>query len=239
MRVCRLPHQRRANGRRMERHSLTTDDSARRFLRRPHARRRHVPPASHGGGELAGGTLTHTVGILAVGAVQVCSFSVTVNPTPFGGIALTDSFTCDSGAWTGAGTGDAGPAGTWSVSEFGSLTAQTTRPASDQTYTLNGPVPISSNTVLSFRHTFGFEPGFDGGVVEVSTDGDATWVDIDTDFTNNGYSGTLDSTTGNPLAGQPACRATHVHRHTRLPDIRCRPGPICRCNRTDPVPSRF
>ena len=47
--------------------------------------------------------------------------------------------------------------------------------------------------VISFDHRHSFEDlttAFDGGVIEVSLDGGATWVDIST-YAAPGYSGTL------------------------------------------------
>ena len=37
---------------------------------------------------------------------------------------------------------------------------------------------LTAGSLLSFWHRFRFEPDFDGGVLEVSTDGGTTWKDI-------------------------------------------------------------
>ena len=58
---------------------------------------------------------------------------------------------------------------------------------------------------LRFKHAYGFEDGasaFDGGVLEYSTNGGATYVDAAPLITENGYNGTLYS--GSPLAGRAA-----------------------------------
>ena len=58
--------------------------------------------------------------------------------------------------------------------------------------------------VLSFWHWYNSESSWDGGVLEISTNGGSSWSDIGaSNFTQNGYSGTLNSS-GNPLAGRSA-----------------------------------
>jgi len=60
---------------------------------------------------------------------------------------------------------------------------------------------------FTFRHAYSFETfgsvRYDGGVVEISTDGGGSWTDIGTSIIP-GYNGTLTNTTGNPLGGRPA-----------------------------------
>jgi hypothetical protein len=66
---------------------------------------------------------------------------------------------------------------------------------------------LSSNSHLIFWHRFQFEDGYDGGVVEVSTDGGATWVDVIAgggSFVSGGYNGTISPSYGSPIAGRPA-----------------------------------
>lgn len=67
-------------------------------------------------------------------------------------------------------------------------------------------VTVPPTGQLHFRHAYGFEDSsttfFDGGVLEYSTNGGASWVDAGPKFTHNGYDGPLSS--GNPLAGRNA-----------------------------------
>ena len=59
---------------------------------------------------------------------------------------------------------------------------------------------------LRFNHSFGFdtEAGtkYDGGLLEYSTDGGATWKDAGSLITANGYTGAIASNSDNPLAGR-------------------------------------
>jgi hypothetical protein len=75
------------------------------------------------------------------------------------------------------------------------------------------PFPIISATaVLTFRHNFNMEAGFDGGVVEVSTDGGTTFQDIIAaggTFVagTQAYNRTISVNFGSPIAGRQAFSA--------------------------------
>ena len=75
---------------------------------------------------------------------------------------------------------------------------------SDQYLTTTTPMPIDAGDKLSFANKYLTESGYDGGVVEVSTDGGSTWVDLAPNFTQNGYNGTLSTCCSNPLPGRQA-----------------------------------
>ncbi len=65
--------------------------------------------------------------------------------------------------------------------------------------------------VVSFRHRYSFEsPVFDGGVIELSSDGGATWTDVGAAA---GYNGALGTASANPLGG----RAAYVNQSTDYP----------------------
>jgi hypothetical protein len=69
---------------------------------------------------------------------------------------------------------------------------------------------LSSTSHLIFWHRFQFEAGYDGGVVEVSTDGGSTWVDAIAgggSFVSGAYNGTISPSFGSPIAGRPAWTA--------------------------------
>lgn len=56
---------------------------------------------------------------------------------------------------------------------------------------------------LSFYHIFDFEPGFDGGVLEISADG-GEWQDLGSRIISGGYDGKVTDTTNNPLGNRLA-----------------------------------
>ncbi len=71
-------------------------------------------------------------------------------------------------------------------------------------------IPTNRSVFLQFNHAYSFETsstsgiGFDGGVVEYSTNGGASWTDAGSFFTHNGYNQTLSSAYDNPLKGRNA-----------------------------------
>ncbi|MGA7729814.1 MAG: S-layer homology domain-containing protein [Chloroflexia bacterium] len=60
-----------------------------------------------------------------------------------------------------------------------------------------------TTATLSFWHRFSFENLFDGGVLEVSTDGGGTWTDADPNIQQGGYNGTITIFQGCVTAGTP------------------------------------
>jgi len=73
---------------------------------------------------------------------------------------------------------------------------------------VNVALPAGSTPYLHFRHAYAFDYNetdmYDGGVVEYSTNGGATWYDAGSLFTHNGYDGPIASGYLNPLQGRQA-----------------------------------
>jgi hypothetical protein len=64
-------------------------------------------------------------------------------------------------------------------------------------------IPANAGRVrLTFMHIFNFEPGFDGGVLEISTDNGATWEDLGSRITAGGYDGKVTEASSNPLGNR-------------------------------------
>jgi hypothetical protein len=64
-------------------------------------------------------------------------------------------------------------------------------------------IPALQNSILTFRHNYDFENGYDGGVLEISIDG-GTFQDASSFILQGGYNGTISTCCGNPLAGRQA-----------------------------------
>jgi hypothetical protein len=69
-------------------------------------------------------------------------------------------------------------------------------------------IPANAGQVrLSFFQIFNFEPGYDGGVAEISTDEGETWQDLGQLVVNGGYDGKVTSASNNPLGNRFAWTA--------------------------------
>ena len=68
------------------------------------------------------------------------------------------------------------------------------------------PNTVSNYTTLSFWHQYNTEEGWDGGVVEISTNNGSTWTDLGSRMIKNRYNGSLG--TGSNLAGRSAFTGT-------------------------------
>ena len=76
---------------------------------------------------------------------------------------------------------------------------------------------VPGNAYLHFAHAYDLESGFDGGVLEYSINGGATWFDAAPLIEVNSYNGTISSGFGNPLGGRQAFTGTsHGYISTRL-----------------------
>jgi hypothetical protein len=169
---------------------------------------------------------TGTVNISIAGAVGIEDFRLDVDVSdpsvslPVPGTSLlvranadevlaasaTDDVEASQTLWTSAGSG-----GPWTREQI-----ETTPPLEfvwsgpDVTgvtdFALTSP-PLQVANIGSFGFTFqhrhDFEAGFDGGVLELSDDGGMTWTDIGS-FAMPGYTGTIDGSSGSPIALQPA-----------------------------------
>jgi Zn-dependent metalloprotease len=88
----------------------------------------------------------------------------------------------------------------------------------DTSAAMTSNVTLPGNAFLHFAHAFGFEiPNYDGGVLEYSTDSGSTWTDAGPLFDVNGYTGTINSSYGNPLGGRSGFLAdSHGYISSRL-----------------------
>lgn len=111
-------------------------------------------------------------------------------------------------SWTAAST----TANVWSVVSTQSHSAPNSfftpdaAVISDQTLATTAAFAVPANPpALSFWHWYNSESTFDGGVVEISTNGGGSWSDIGAaNYTQNGYNGTISTAFGSPIAGRAA-----------------------------------
>lgn len=72
---------------------------------------------------------------------------------------------------------------------------------SNQSLILKSPVTLGENALLRFWHDYNTEDSFDGGVVEISTDGGLTWENLGDKMIQNGYNGQIPLLNASPVNG--------------------------------------
>jgi len=168
------------------------------------------------GGSYNAGNRTITFGPinLSSGQTQSFPFTVSVNPGTYFAPVTPLNETVAGAAIPATWTINPASGNTWSVSSVASSSSPNAffapNPAvvSDQTirsiaYTIN-PATVSNYTTLSFWHRFNTEDGWDGGVVEISTNGGTTWTDLGSRMINGKYNGSLGTGSANPIGGRAA-----------------------------------
>ena len=153
-------------------------------------------------------TVTFPIGSMGAGTTRDCELKAAIDASPYTTLVLDDDFEPNLSGWVtshAAGTAD------WSLTTNGphspthAAFAADPNVITDQYLTSAAPVPVAAGDQLSFWHSRGLETNFDGGVVEVSTNGGGTWSDIgEAAFTANGYNVTISSCCSNPIAGRRA-----------------------------------
>ncbi|EYF06557.1 M36 family metallopeptidase [Chondromyces apiculatus] len=119
--------------------------------------------------------------------------------------STVDSVESEDEAWAAEGSVD----GVWSRTvQAGAMNHHWSGidfPSVSDTSLVSPPLEVSADQplVLSFKHAHKFEysqdTAWDGAVIEISSDGGATWNDL-ADFADPGYLGTITDLSGNPLS---------------------------------------
>ncbi|WP_188500155.1 T9SS-dependent M36 family metallopeptidase [Pontibacter amylolyticus] len=72
---------------------------------------------------------------------------------------------------------------------------------SDQYLITAQPVAVGENALLRFWHSYATEDGFDGGVVEISTNRGLTWSNLGSKMIQNGYNGEIPLLNASTISG--------------------------------------
>jgi Zn-dependent metalloprotease len=87
----------------------------------------------------------------------------------------------------------------------------------DTTLRMKTSVTVPTNGKLIFHHAYALETGYDGGVLELSTNNGSSWFDAAPYIDGNTYDSALSSGFGNPLGGRSAFTGiSHGYISTRL-----------------------
>ena len=132
--------------------------------------------------------------------------------------SATDDVESNNPVWTSTSDPSLGSTQEWSRIEISALDHRWLGPDNgsiSDVYLISPPLQVASSGSFSFtfsqRHDFEASGGanYDGGVIEISTNGGTSWSDIGASA-SPGYSGILATGGGNPLEGRSAYVATNA-----------------------------
>jgi len=135
----------------------------------------------------AGETKTFTVQATVMGGFAVATTLIDDGLDP-ANYTWTKTITSGGNSWNASSTRAHTGANSWYATD-----AATTSDLALQ----SGDLLLDSVTTLSFRHYFETDPTYDGGVVEITTDGGSHWTDLGPYMTQNGYNSNIYALTGN------------------------------------------
>jgi extracellular elastinolytic metalloproteinase len=158
-------------------------------------------------GTVNGNDITIQIGSMPSAQTLTCQFSVVADPANFSEITYRDDIE-GSANWTPSGTGTS----PWQLlnnstkahSGSKSWYVPDTQTSSDQYLTISAPLNVAGATpILSFWHNYKTEATWDGGVVEISTNG-SNWSDLGNQMLQNGYNGTIQTNPDSPISARNA-----------------------------------
>ena len=163
----------------------------------------HTSFSGGSGASLQGTDVVFSDNSLSAGATATYSFSVTINANaPIAPVDLFDDFETGNPDWTSAssrpgafewtrelGAGYQGSTGLFAPEDSSRLFLALEK---------NTPFGVGDATELRFRHQLSSENNWDGGFVEITTDGGRTWTNLAPNFTQNGYNGYINSNPATP-----------------------------------------
>lgn len=156
---------------------------------------------------LEGNELTLAVGNLASEASITCSYQLQVPATPFSYATFEDNVEDGAGNWDfESPIGNASWSLTAASSNSGNVSffAPDTESESDQYLVISDPMELTGPApTLTFWHNYNTEANWDGGVVEISTNG-TVWQDLGDHMVVNGYVGPVNENPASPISNRPA-----------------------------------
>jgi subtilisin-like proprotein convertase family protein len=166
---------------------------------------------------VSGGTYNAATRVVSFTATQAAGttsypFTVTTNAGSYFPPVTVLNETVAGATIPATWTTTANPGNPWSVvstqssSAPNAFFAQDLTIASDEILATTNAIalPVNSYPKLTFKHLYNSEDGWDGGVVEISTNGGTTWTDLGPNMVSGGYNGGLGAGVGNNLAGRAA-----------------------------------
>ncbi|MBU3713631.1 MAG: T9SS type A sorting domain-containing protein, partial [Ferruginibacter sp.] len=137
---------------------------------------------------------------IGAGQIQQYIFSVKVNSGSYFPTVNLFEDSVTQTAYTNKWVASPASGKFWSVSKKRSFSPQSSYyssdpiNASDLFLTLKTPIALGANPPkFSFRHWYNTEYTYDGGVLEISTDGGSSWKDLQNNIIEGSYNATMDA----------------------------------------------
>ncbi len=182
----------------------------------------YVNGSASNGGSSDGTTVSFPGVALAAGDSAVRTFEVQVNNAPYSIDFVNDPAETNTN-WTLTNAGGttnwalaSSPAPHQGTNSWFCVDAST---ITDVRLELTTSIVPVAGTILSFWHKYAFESSYDGGVVELSTNGGSSWQDLEIRMINAAYDANLSTLYGNPLAGRRAFTGNQISYSQVLIDL--------------------
>ncbi|MFK8022504.1 MAG: M36 family metallopeptidase [Ilumatobacter sp.] len=179
---------------------------------------RYVSGSANCNADASSASVRFVLGTVGAGQRRSCSFQMNATTAP-ASTALSDDFSTGTDWTTARRTGGganpfvdgrwvirdgAGRNGSSAAFATGDHAAPADAQRSDLILAPSAAFTVPSGATLRFWHRYGYEAGFDGGVVEISTDGGNTWTDTGDLMTANGYDERVSGGDLSAIAGRDA-----------------------------------
>lgn len=160
----------------------------------------YVPNSASNGGTESGGVISWPT-VASLSANEAYTYQAIVDCsmlTPNGGVIINDDV--ESGIDPALTISNASNTSNWVISTTTSNSGNSSWFAEESfitggfenQYLTIEPFTVKGPTELSFWHNYDTEARYDGGFLEISTDGGATWSRLNSEITMNGYTSYVD-----------------------------------------------
>ena len=158
-------------------------------------------------GSISGNVITINQGTVNPGDIITCTFQVVVPVDSFTTSYFLDDIESGASIWT---TINIQGAGNWTLSNAMPNSPSTswytpnTGTENNTQFLELDQMALMENSVLSFYHKYDTEANWDGGFVEISTNGGANWTDLGPNMIMNEYNSQLGNGSNANIAGRGA-----------------------------------
>lgn len=161
-------------------------------------------------------TMTFTANELVVPAQLVFTEILNADYQTFD---FQDNMEGGAGGWTHASAAGMPSPDDWQIvtSDYHSASHSWKASGANQkkdAWLISPNLTLGDTNTLTFWHRMDLDPGYEGGVLELSTNGGSTWQDLGAAMTTGGYAATISSDYWNPLHGRQAWSGAYDWQET-------------------------